>query len=204
MNAQVHDLPREEVKDIARSTGTCATCRWDVDGRCVLTADCHFEGSQEKIIANVVAAPTTGRLLLLEDPSFVPTTPTGVRQFKSGATRSADAGRYDPEGFLSPLVIERFCEYMNKHRLQPDGSIRGSDNWQKGIPLATYAKGMWRHFLHFWTRHRGHAVRDDMSAANIEEDLCAMLFNVQGYLFEVLKAKEAMAPISTAKEARNG
>lgn len=112
-----------------------------------------------------------------------------VRKFDTGATRSSDAGRYDPEGFLSPLAIERFCEYMNKHRLQPDGTIRASDNWQKGIPLDVYLKGGLRHFLHLWLRHRGHPVVDDKAAASIEEDLCALWFNVQGMLHEVLKAK---------------
>lgn len=112
-----------------------------------------------------------------------------VRSFDTGATRSSDAGRYDPEGFLSPIVIERFAEYMQKHRLQPDGSVRDPDNWQKGIPLATYVKGMWRHFLHLWTRHRGFKVQDQMAAADMEEDLCALLFNVQGMLFELLKDK---------------
>lgn len=115
-----------------------------------------------------------------------------VRSFETGATRSSDAGRYDPEGFLSPIVIERFCEYMNKHRVQPDGSIRASDNWQKGIPKDAYMKGMWRHFLHLWTRHRGFQVMDQNAAADIEEDLCALLFNVQGMLFEVLRERQAL------------
>lgn len=118
-----------------------------------------------------------------------------VRKFDTGATRSADTGRYDPEGFMSPIVIERFSEYMNKHRKQPDGSIRASDNWQKGIPRETYVKGMWRHFLHLWTRHRGFEVQDPMAAADIEEDLCALLFNVQGMLFEVLKDKRRPAVV---------
>lgn len=116
---------------------------------------------------------------------------TLVRNFDTGATRSADVGRYDPEGFLSPLVIERYCEYMQSHRIQPDGQVRASDNWQKGIPRDTYMKGLWRHFLHLWTRHRGYLVRDPHAANTIEEDLCALLFNVQGYLFEILKAKES-------------
>lgn len=114
-----------------------------------------------------------------------------MRKFETGATRSPDVGRYDPEGFFSPLVFERFCEYMNSHRKQVDGSIRESDNWQKGLPLATYMKGMWRHFLHLWKRHRGFKVNDPLAGENTEEDLCALLFNVQGYLHEVLKAKEA-------------
>lgn len=115
--------------------------------------------------------------------------PGAVRSFSSGATRSSEAGRYDPEGFMSPIVLERFCEYMNKHRVQPDGSVRDSDNWQKGIPRATYLKGMWRHLLHLWTRVRGYQVQDPMAAVDAEEDLCAILFNAQGLLFELLKNK---------------
>src|SRR5574337_1524816 len=110
-----------------------------------------------------------------------------VRSFETGATRSSEAGRYDPEGFLSPIAIERYCEYMAAHQRQPDGSIRASDNWQKGLSVGTYMKGMWRHFLHLWTRHRGHKVRDANAAANEIEDLCALLFNVQGMLHELLK-----------------
>lgn len=112
-----------------------------------------------------------------------------MRKFETGATRSADATRDDPEGYLSPLALDRYNEYMTKHRKQPDGSIRDSDNWQKGMPLSTYVKGMWRHLLHLWTRHRGFAVRDPGAAANIEEDLCAILFNVQGYLHEIVKKR---------------
>jgi hypothetical protein len=126
------------------------------------------------------------------DP-FPPQLPAGnpdpVRKFETGATRSADTGRYDPEGFLSPIAIERYSIYMAKHQRQPDGSIRASDNWQKGLPLATYMKGMWRHLLHLWTRYRGYTVQDSMAAGDMEEDLCALLFNVQGMLHEVVKAR---------------
>jgi len=116
--------------------------------------------------------------------------PPLVRKFGSGATRSQDETRDDPEGYLSPLVIDRFNRYMTKHRAQPDGTVRGSDNWQKGIPLDAYMKGAWRHFLHWWTRHRGFAVVDPAAGASIEEDLCALLFNVQGYLHERLKENQ--------------
>jgi hypothetical protein len=92
-------------------------------------------------------------------------------------------------------VIDRFSQYMTKHRLQADGQLRDSDNWQKGMPLAAYMKGMWRHFLHLWTRHRGHPVRDPGAAVDIEEDLCAVLFNVSGYLHEILKTKASSIQI---------
>lgn len=120
-----------------------------------------------------------------------------VRQFETGATRSPDSERYDPEGFFSPLVFEAFCEYMNSHRLQSDGTLRASDNWQKGLPLSTYMKGMWRHFLHLWKRHRNFRVSDPLAGKNIEEDLCALLFNVQGYLHEHLKTKQELMIEST-------
>jgi len=110
-----------------------------------------------------------------------------VRAFESGATRSADSTRDDPEGYISPIVQERFCHYMTKHRVQPDGSVRDSDNWQKGMPLATYMKGLIRHVQHAWTRHRGYTVMDDKAAADLEEDLCAIRFNADGYLHELLK-----------------
>ena len=112
-----------------------------------------------------------------------------VRSFQTGATRSSDAGRYDPEGFLSPLAVEEYCMYMQRNQKQPDGSIRSSDNWQRGIPLDAYMKGMLRHTLHLWCRHRGHPVQDPKAAADKVEDLCALLFNVQGMLHELLKAK---------------
>ena len=44
-----------------------------------------------------------------------------TRQFSTGATRDTDEGKYDYEGFFSPLVLERYGEYMNKHRQQSAG-----------------------------------------------------------------------------------
>lgn len=105
-----------------------------------------------------------------------------MREFDSGATRDTDVEKLDFEGFLSPLVLERFAEYMNEHRVQSDGQLRESDNWQKGMPLSVYMKSMWRHFFDVWKMHRY-----DEGDAPLEEALCALLFNVQGYLHEKLK-----------------
>src|SRR5262245_3364407 len=115
--------------------------------------------------------------------------PTRLRTFDTGATRSPDSTRDDPEGFLSPLVLDRFCAYMTRHRVQADGTVRDSDNWQKGMPLSSYMKGLWRHFLHAWTRHRGYPVRDAGAAQDLEEDLCAIIFNAQGYLHTLWTSK---------------
>jgi hypothetical protein len=110
-----------------------------------------------------------------------------IRKFETGATRSDDTDRYDPEGYLSPLAIERFSEYMLKHQYQADGSKRDSDNWQKGMPIESFMKGMWRHFLHLWLRHRGYHPNDRKAGSTIEEDLCAIIFNAQGYLHTILR-----------------
>jgi hypothetical protein len=107
-----------------------------------------------------------------------------VREFSTGATRDDAEGKIDPEGALSPLVIERFCQYMREHETQADGAHRSSDNWQKGIPLKEYMKSMWRHLLQVWKMSRGWV------SGNIEEALCALMFNVHGYLHETLKLKD--------------
>lgn len=105
-----------------------------------------------------------------------------MRQFETGATRDSDNQKIDYEGFLSPLVLERFGRYMHQHRLQADGRLRDSDNWQKGIPRTAYMKSAWRHFVDWWHGHRGARTREQL-----EEALCATIFNAQGYLHELLK-----------------
>ena len=105
-----------------------------------------------------------------------------MRKFETGATRNLDDGKFDYDGFLSPLALKRFAEYMHKHRKQKDGTLRNSDNWQRGIPKEEYIKSLWRHFMEVWENHR----KGD-SSKKIEDALCAMYFNVQGYLHELLK-----------------
>ncbi|MDR3473424.1 MAG: hypothetical protein P4M09_17330 [Devosia sp.] len=109
-----------------------------------------------------------------------------IRKFDTGATRDLDADKLDFEGFLSPYVIEAFGRYMHGKRKMADGSLRDGDNWQKGIPLEAYMKSGWRHHKDWWAHHRG---LPELTAEDLEDTLCALLFNVQGYLHEVLKSK---------------
>ena len=115
-----------------------------------------------------------------------------MRNFDTGATRDTDIGKNDYEGFYSPLVVEAFGDYMSKHRIQADGQLRDSDNWQKGIPKDAYMKSLWRHFLDMWFIHRGYKRMDKQTNQELtmKEVLCAILFNVQGYLFEILKKED--------------
>lgn len=105
-----------------------------------------------------------------------------MREFEGGATRDVCDDKLDYEGFLCPLVIERYAKYLHKHRQTKNG-LRASDNWQNGIPQDVYMKSAWRHFHAIWKQHRGYSNQD------ITEDLCALLFNVMGYLHEELKPK---------------
>lgn len=104
-----------------------------------------------------------------------------MREFETGATRDSDENKWDFEGFLSPHVLEAYAAYMHKNRLQADGKLRDSDNWQKGIPIDAYMKSMWRHFFAVWKGHRTGTLQD--------EELCALLFNVMGMLHERIKAR---------------
>ena len=81
---------------------------------------------------------------------------------------------------------------MTIHRKQSNGELRDSDNWQKGIPQDAYMKSMWRHFLDVWALHRGYKRTDKLTGKTItlKEALCALLFNVQGYLHEQIKKEE--------------
>ena len=105
-----------------------------------------------------------------------------IRKFKTGATRDTDENKLDYEGFLSPLVLERYAEYMHENRIQPDGKLRSSDNWQKGIPKDAYIKSLFRHFMDLWKEHRGLPSRE-----GIEDALCGIIFNSMGYLYEELR-----------------
>lgn len=115
-----------------------------------------------------------------------------VRQFETGATRSADNGKPDYEGYLSPTVIDAFGKYMTAHRTLPDGTTRASDNWMKGIPRDQYIKSLFRHFIDLWKIHRGVPAHDHTGKkVTIEDTLSALLFNTQGYFHEHLKAIDA-------------
>lgn len=105
-----------------------------------------------------------------------------IRTFDTGANRNSDKGKLDYEGFLSPIVLKAYAEYMDKMRYLENGEYRDSDNWQRGIPESAYMKSMWRHFMDVWSNHRCVDAREDMITS-----LCGLMFNVMGMLHENLK-----------------
>ena len=97
-----------------------------------------------------------------------------MRKFETGATRDSDENKLDYDGFLSVDVLKRYAEYMHKHRIQADGEMRDSDNWQRGIPRDQYRKSAFRHFMAWWEKHR--------KGCTTQEEACALLFNIMGDL----------------------
>ena len=114
-----------------------------------------------------------------------------MRTAATGATRDKAEGKPDYEGYLSPLVIRRYGQYMLEHQTQADGKLRSSDNWQKGMPTKWYMSSLLRHIIDVWTIYRGYKVVD--SAGNhvdYEGALCAVLFNVSGMLLNSLRGND--------------
>jgi len=114
-----------------------------------------------------------------------------MRTFSGGATRDNDDSKPEFASILSPVVLRRFGEYMIRHNVQADGKKRGMANWKTGMPRKVYLESMFRHFVDVWeivTRDHQWAITpgDD----KLEEALCAMLFNNQGLLREVLLGRD--------------
>jgi hypothetical protein len=84
------------------------------------------------------------------------------------------------------LIFHRFllAQYVDKHRTQPDGSRRNSDNWKRGIPLDSYRKSLWRHFF-----DASKLSSQGTIGEIIEDALCGVIFNAQGWLHELVKAR---------------
>ena len=110
-----------------------------------------------------------------------------MRNYKSGASRNSDTDKLDYEAFNCPLVMKRYAQYMHKHRKQVDGKIRAGDNWQNLFGddhESVCMKSAFRHFHDWWTVHRGYKGED------IEESICALVFNANAYLHKLLKTKK--------------
>jgi hypothetical protein len=107
------------------------------------------------------------------------------RTFSTGATRDTAVGKIDPEGFVHPLFMLQFYKYMNMHRIQSDGTLRDSDNWQKGIPKEVCAKSLKRHMLDFELIHRG--CYDAAHEPCIIAAAMGIMFNVQAYVLQVIQ-----------------
>lgn len=137
----------------------------------------------------------TDRERLLNSPAFWEMLSLQkIDHFPTGATRDSDLGKLDYEGFLSPTCLERYAQYMDKHRNMPDGSRRESDNWQLGMPEERCMKSLWRHFMQVWKAHRSGIdtwePEKPQDPQDIQEAICACIFNLFAMLDGRLKASQ--------------
>ena len=111
-----------------------------------------------------------------------------MRQYSSGATRSSGKGKPSYCSYTSVLATRRYGQYMLEHETQADGEKRPPDNWKSGLEIKDTKESMGRHWEHVKTILDGHTAIDDHGKeVDIEDALCAMMFNVTSMLHEVLK-----------------
>ena len=117
--------------------------------------------------------------------------------FGTGATRNRKENELRYDGFLSPLALQMFARYMHKNRMTADGTIREPDNWQKGMPDASYLDSLLRHVMDIWLIYRGYpeAAREGKF-----ESLSGAFFNIQGlmhnWMTEDVSLEEVLATLA--------
>lgn len=113
-----------------------------------------------------------------------------IRTFETGATRDTTTNKLNYVKALSPIVMQRYVEYLGEHRTQSDGTQRDWDNWKQGIPQQVYLEGEDRHHRAVWKLIQGFPAFDNYGPVTLEDSLCGVLFNAMGMLHEILKEKQ--------------
>jgi hypothetical protein len=112
-----------------------------------------------------------------------------LRKSKTGAIRNSEDGKIRYAGALSPLILEAYGKYIERHSHLADGTRRNNKNWQKlfGTPEEhrdVCIESAWRHFIDVLMEHDGYESRD-----GIEEALGGLMFNIQAIWFSILKER---------------
>jgi len=125
-----------------------------------------------------------------EDAHGTRTAPTGGRRVDPKAMRISPTGAtrdhaLKPEHFkfFSPRSFHAYTEYMFGKRIQPDGALRDANNWANGMPRDWYVQSGGRHWMDV-VYHLSDC--SELATEDLETALCAMMFNVQALLHEVL------------------
>lgn len=160
----------------------CCECEYFLGSDEAHTVLCAKENDQIELSPSHLSECSLGKLKILMTPE--------IRTFSTGATRDTAEGKLSYVKGLSPIVLRRYLQYLAKHRKQPDGSMREFDNWKYGIPKHTYLDSLGRHFVDLWLLMQGFDATDNHGPCDLEELLCAIIFNSSGLLHEVLKEKK--------------
>jgi hypothetical protein len=83
---------------------------------------------------------------------------------------------------------------MHAHRVQADGNVREANNWKKGMSPEVYLESMFRHVMDLWILQEGGSFIDVNTdeGFQVEEALCAIMFNAEGMLHEILKDQDSL------------
>jgi len=108
------------------------------------------------------------------------------REFNTGATRDSNKDKLAYDQGLSVQVLQTYMEYLGKHRVMKDGSLRDWCNWKKGITPETYRESLVRHTVDAVRKSHGLPLREE---SDLRDLLCAIIFNASGWLFELLVAE---------------
>jgi len=116
------------------------------------------------------------------------------RIFETGSSRNSDEGKLDYAGFNAPIVEWIFAQYMHKHRFLEDGTMRASDNWQKGFPQEEILKSLVRHVKDLELIAAGYNLTEHGKDVSMTDVLCAIRFNTNAYILSIVKGLEAQSP----------
>jgi hypothetical protein len=111
-----------------------------------------------------------------------------MRISKTGASRNVDTGKMDYV-HESAMVRRIMAEYMHKNRHTPLG-MREADNWKLGLGLDTYHKSLRGHFQDFYSIMEGHKVLEKGEEITPFDALCAVKFNLEGIIHEIMRGWE--------------
>lgn len=112
-----------------------------------------------------------------------------IRTFEAGATRDTAQGKLDYVRALSPIALRRYVQYLDKHRLQSDGTYRDFDNWKKGLPNDTCLSSLGRHYWDVWLLMHGYQTSDNHGPVDIKSALCGTIFNAITILHNIEDAE---------------
>ncbi len=110
-----------------------------------------------------------------------------MRTFETGANRDKNEHKVNYMGHISPLVTHRYGQYMHECRKMADGTMRDAANWKLGMPMSVWLESLVRHTEDVKLIADGYP--DLAQTPDMEKALCAVLFNAQGLLYQILVDK---------------
>lgn len=124
-----------------------------------------------------------------------------IRKFPSGADRDSDENKPHYPGYFDSRVVKAFGEYMLRHQRRVDGSFRAADNWKAGMSKEVYFDSGFRHFMDWWRLYEADHYEGKVCIEPTLEACCALMFNLMGYMRNLIQEKESHELAQAASKA---